>query len=166
MTKPPPREPPPPYTPRDPPPPPSYSAAVEQKKANAGATYTGGGHDRTNAEIMRVHHPDGSLPAVLAAPIDLFFSKTYDDVNGNMLRLPATPSSPVAVAGSKRGEPMTLPSPASTAGIAKRTDVRQSPRKSPRRLSRASTSLSRRAVLVAAKPILAAATLASASAGP
>ena len=153
MVNPPPMPPPLPYTPTEPPPPPSYAASVAQKKADihasakSNAVHTVGGHARTNAEIRMAHHPDGSLPAVLAAPIALFSSSNYRDNH----RTPANPSSPRAVAGSKRSQPQSLPSPASQSAVAKRTDARQSPPKSP-------LSLSRRAIVGIAKSMLAAAT--------
>ena len=85
MVNPPPMPPPPPHTPRDPPPPPSYVASIAQKKADDRATAksnavpTVRGHVHTNAEIRLAHHPDGSLPAVLATPIDLSSLSNYRD---------------------------------------------------------------------------------------
>ena len=75
------------HTPRNPPPPPSYLVAVAQQEAidrvtaKSNAAHTGGGCVHTISKIKLAHHPDESLPTVLAAPIHRFSSTIYHDAS-------------------------------------------------------------------------------------
>ena len=81
------------------PPHPSYHAAVAQKAAAVGNREHR--HESTNEAIKEAHHcaADGDIPPEPSVPVDLFVSRIYDDVDGNVLCIPSSPSGN----GSKRG---------------------------------------------------------------
>ena len=114
MAQPPPQPPPPPQQQQRPPetpcsdrPPPSYAQSVAASTASAPSVVR---HDRTNAAIAEVHHPDGAVDSI-ADPIDLFASD-YDKVKGRLLKIVPSPQK----AAAKRDVPSSKPSPAS-AGV-------------------------------------------------
>jgi len=123
MAQPPPKPPPPPPPPpqqqqQQPPetpcsdrPPPSYAQSVAASTASAPSVVR---HDRTNAAIAQVHHPDGAVDSI-ADPIDLFASD-YDKMNGRLLNIVPSPRK----AAAKRDVPSSKPSPASAGASSKK----------------------------------------------